>query len=167
MATDTRWVNELRDSILGLNPLQSDFLEESLRDVAADELGDLNAYVHFGKSLGLDIPYLATCYDLIVKDTLREQMYFLRHGKYRYSTFDEVAESVYFDDEYMRKYMHGLALTAYLWPNHRALHVHDERNAQMCLRPVRRHRHQSDQRRNDERLAWQRKLRRLRQLPNF
>jgi 2-polyprenyl-3-methyl-5-hydroxy-6-metoxy-1,4-benzoquinol methylase len=33
-----------------------------------------------------------------------------------------VANSVYFNTEYMRKYMHGLAITAYLWPNHRALH---------------------------------------------
>jgi 2-polyprenyl-3-methyl-5-hydroxy-6-metoxy-1,4-benzoquinol methylase len=53
---------------------------------------------------------------------LREQIYFQRNGTYRYSSFDEVAHAVYFDDSYMRKYMHGLALTAYLWPNHRALH---------------------------------------------
>ncbi len=122
MTRDTQMVSELRASILDLNPLQSDFLQESLQDVAEEELADLNAYIRFGQSQGLTIGYLAECYDLIVKDTLREQMYFQRHGKYRYATFDEVAKSVYFDDDYMRKYMHGLALTAYLWPNHRALH---------------------------------------------
>lgn len=124
MEADIQSIRELRADIVRRNPLQSDFLEESLRDVAAEDLRDLDAYISFGEASGVDIAYLGECYDLIVKDTLREQMYFMRHGKYRYSSFDEVANSVYFDDEYMRKYMHGLAITSYLWPNHRALHRH-------------------------------------------
>lgn len=119
---DDRQLNELRSNIVAQNPMQAEFLATSLLDVEPHELRDLGSYINFSQSLGLEITYLAECYDLIVKDTLREQMYFLRHGKYRYSSFEEVAESVYFDDGYMRKYMHGLALTAYLWPNHRALH---------------------------------------------
>jgi 2-polyprenyl-3-methyl-5-hydroxy-6-metoxy-1,4-benzoquinol methylase len=122
MNLDARPIDDLTASILDRNPLQSDFLADSLREVGDEELRDLDAYLKFGLASGLDIPYLAECYDLIVKDTLREQMYFMRHGKYRYSSFAEVADSVYFDDEYMRKYMHGLALTSYLWPNHRTLH---------------------------------------------
>lgn len=122
MSFDSQSISDLTASILSLNPLQSDFLDESMREVTQIELEDLDAYLGFGVAAGLDIPYLAECYDLIVKDTLREQMYFMRHGRYRYSSFEEVANSVYFDDEYMRKYMHGLALTSYLWPNHRALH---------------------------------------------
>jgi 2-polyprenyl-3-methyl-5-hydroxy-6-metoxy-1,4-benzoquinol methylase len=50
-----------------------------------------------------------------------EQIYFRRHKKYRYSTFKEVADQVYYDDEYMKKYMYGLALTYFLWPNHVAM----------------------------------------------
>ncbi len=126
MKTDTQAVEELRSNIIRNNPLQSEFLAKSLRDVEKRELEDLNAYIAFSRSLGLGIPYLAECYDLIVKDTLREQVYFQRNGKYRYSSFDEVAQSVYFYDSYMRKYMHGLALTACLWPNHRALHRYFE-----------------------------------------
>lgn len=115
-------VQELTDTIVRINPLQKGFIEESVTDVLSHEMRDLEAYVEFAMSAGLDIAYLSECYDLIVKDTLREQLYFQRHGRYRYSTFDEVANSVYFNAEYMRKYMHGLAITAYLWPNHRALH---------------------------------------------
>jgi len=115
-------ISDLCASIVRRNPLQSEFLKDSLQQVAEEELQDLDAYISFGETSGLDIDYLSECYDLIVKDTLREQMFFQRHGKYRYSSFDEVASSVYFDDEYMRKYMHGLALTSYLWPNHRTLH---------------------------------------------
>jgi 2-polyprenyl-3-methyl-5-hydroxy-6-metoxy-1,4-benzoquinol methylase len=33
-----------------------------------------------------------------------------------------VAEHVYFDAEYMKKYMYGLAITSFLWPNHAAMH---------------------------------------------
>lgn len=122
MAIESNSIDELRADIVRRNPLQIDFLEESLGQVAMEELNDLDAYIAFAHTLGLDVAYLGECYDLIVKDTLREQMYFQRHGKYRYSSFDEVAHSVYFDDEYMRKYMHGLAITSYLWPNHRELH---------------------------------------------
>jgi 2-polyprenyl-3-methyl-5-hydroxy-6-metoxy-1,4-benzoquinol methylase len=109
-------------TICRANPLQSRFLSSSLEDLLDSELDDLVAYLSYAGEQDLTIDYLAQCYDLIVKDTLREQLFFQRHKRYRYSSFDEVASSVYFDDEYMRKYMHGLALTAYLWPNHRDLH---------------------------------------------
>jgi hypothetical protein len=112
----------LADNIVEINPLQRAFIAESMADIRDDELQDLDAYICFAESSGVNSAYLAASYDLIVKDTLREQIYFQRHGRYRYSTFDEVAGSVYFNHEYMRKYMHGLALTAYLWPNHRSLH---------------------------------------------
>ena len=115
-------IRNLTEAIVRINPLQRAFIEESMIDVRDDELRDLDAYIRFAESVGIATDVLAESYDLIVKDTLREQMYFQRHGRYRYSTFDEVASSVYFNDEYMRMYMHGLAITAYLWPNHRALH---------------------------------------------
>lgn len=112
----------LIERIASINPLQSKFISQSLGDAHESELQDLAAYISYGCSIGLTVDYLAECYNLIVKDTLREQTYFQRHKRYRYSSFDEVAAAVYFDDEYMRKYMHGLAITAYLWPNHRELH---------------------------------------------
>lgn len=115
-------VASLLEEIVRINPLQSSFIESSIADATADELQDLDAYIRFCASRALDIPYLAECYDVIVKDTLREQFYFQRHKRYRYSTFAEVADAVYFDDDYMGKYMHGLAITAWLWPNHRDMH---------------------------------------------
>ncbi|MDH5259772.1 MAG: class I SAM-dependent methyltransferase [Gammaproteobacteria bacterium] len=112
----------LIERIASINPLQSKFISQSLEGAHESELQDLAAYISYGCLKGLTVEYLAECYNLIVKDTLREQTYFQRHKRYRYSSFDEVAAAVYFDDEYMRKYMHGLAITAYLWPNHRELH---------------------------------------------
>lgn len=115
-------VSNLLDEIVRINPLQSSFIESSLDGVTADELQEMEDYIQYCLRRSLDIAYLAQCYDVIVKDTLREQIYFQRHKRYRYSTFAEVADSVYFDDEYMNKYMHGLAITAWLWPNHREMH---------------------------------------------
>ena len=115
-------VDALLQEIVRINPLQSKFIDTSLHGATSDEILDLGKYIKFCELSSLDIPYLAECYDLIVKDTLREQLYFQRHKRYRYSTFAEVVDSVYFDDEYMSKYMHGLAITAWLWPNHRELH---------------------------------------------
>ena len=120
-ATSSR-IDALTENIVRINPLQKNFIAESVTEIREEEMQDLQAYIEFATSAGLDTSYLAECYDLIVKDTLREQLYFQRHGRYRHATFDDVANSVYFNPEYMRKYMHGLAITAYLWPNHRALH---------------------------------------------
>ncbi len=119
-------VDSLLGEILRINPLQSRFIKDSLDGASSEELQGLGEYVRFCEINSLDIPYLAQCYDLIVKDTLREQLFFQRHKRYRYSTFAEVADSVYFDDEYMSKYMHGLAITAWLWPNHRDMHRYFE-----------------------------------------
>ncbi len=115
-------ISSLLREIVRINPLQSSFIDSSLDDISAEELGDLEQYLEFCAQRSLDIDYLAECYDVIVKDTLREQMFFQRHRKYRYSTFAEVADAVYFDDEYMSKYMYGLAITSWLWPNHRQMH---------------------------------------------
>lgn len=122
MTKEAGLLDSLIRQITKFNPLQSRFIASSLEGALESELADLVAYISYAQTQGLSVDYLAECYDLIVKDTLREQLYFQRHNRYRYSTFDEVAKSVYFDDEYMRKYMHGLAITAYLWPNHRELH---------------------------------------------
>lgn len=115
-------VDELLGEIVRINPLQKNFIASSLDDATPSDFEELANYIGYCQQRSMDIPYLAGCYDVIVKDTLREQLYFQRHKRYRYSTFAEVADSVYFDDAYMSQYMHGLAITAWLWPNHREMH---------------------------------------------
>jgi len=88
----------------------------------ADTRAELTDYLNYCLSVNLSLDYLATCYNTIVNDTLMEQMFFEENKRYRWTRFDELADTVYFDDAYMRKYMYGLAITAFLWPNHVALH---------------------------------------------
>ena len=69
-----------------------------------------------------NIKFLAECYAFILKETMREQMYFAKHKDYRCHTYDEVADAVYDSPNYMEKYMIGLAISTVLWENHRKLY---------------------------------------------
>ncbi|MCA3107709.1 MAG: class I SAM-dependent methyltransferase [bacterium] len=103
------------------NRLQGPFLEASVAGMLPDERAELDAYLRFCTTQGIDLEYLARSYNTIVMDTLREQVFFQRHDRYRHGTYADVAGSVYQNDDYMRRYMYGLALTTYLWPNHREM----------------------------------------------
>lgn len=115
-------INSLIVEIVSLNPLQASFLKNSVDSLNDDDRRSFGTYIEYCLDGGYDLTFLAKSYDLIVKDTFREQVYFKRHKRYRYSSFSQVADSVYFSDEYMEKYMYGLAISAFLWPNHRAMH---------------------------------------------
>jgi len=108
-------------AVLHKNPMHRKFIESALAHMTADETQRLAQYIGYCQQRGLTIDYLSDCYLTIVGDTLREQIYFQKQKQYRYSTFAEVGASVYFNDEYMSFYMYGLALTAFLWPNHLAM----------------------------------------------
>ena len=105
-------------SIITSNPMQEDPLEEILFTLWDEEKNQLEQYLSFCSSINISIDILAKAYNTITMDTLREQIFFQRHGRYRYSSFEEVANKVYFDPQYMTYYMYGLALTLFLWPNH-------------------------------------------------
>ena len=114
-------VTTLVDEILELNPLHRRFLEAAIANISAEEMTDLGRYLEFCIASGHSIDYVAGCYMAIVEDTLNEQLYFMRHGSYRHSSFAEVADAVYFNRDYMNKYMYGLAISSFLWPNHIAM----------------------------------------------
>jgi SAM-dependent methyltransferase len=109
------------DEVVLQNPLHEKFLTSSLEGMSDDLKRELGDYLEYCGARGLSTEYLADCYNTIVNDTRTEQMYFWKHGKYRYERFKDVADKVYLDRNYMNKYMYGLALTSFLWPNHAEL----------------------------------------------
>lgn len=109
---------ELVKAIGTVSPMQMRALDAAVLELDADERNELEDYVQFCVREGWGIGQLVEAYKTITDDTLREQVYFQRHGRYRHSSFESVANSVYFDESYMFRYMYGLALTLYLWPNH-------------------------------------------------
>jgi 2-polyprenyl-3-methyl-5-hydroxy-6-metoxy-1,4-benzoquinol methylase len=118
----TTLVDDFTSLVTATNPVHSSFMERSLRSMRADTRAELTDYLNYCLSVNLSLDYLATCYNTIVNDTMMEQMFFEENKRYRWTRFEELAHTVYFDDAYMRKYMYGLAITAFLWPNHVALH---------------------------------------------
>lgn len=115
-------IEQFAARVIADNPTHSNFLRSALQNASTTTLDQLADYIEYCISSGLDLEYLAASYNTITIDTQMEQIFFQRHGRYRWSKFSEVAENVYFNPEYMKKYMYGLALTAFLWPNHTAIH---------------------------------------------
>jgi 2-polyprenyl-3-methyl-5-hydroxy-6-metoxy-1,4-benzoquinol methylase len=115
-------VADFTSLVIAENPLHTSFMKQSLQSMRKDTRAELTAYLSYCLTVGLTLAYLAESYNTIVHDTLMEQVFFEEHRRYRWSRFDELANAVYFDDAYMRKYMYGLAITSFLWPNHVALH---------------------------------------------
>ncbi|MGL5741037.1 MAG: class I SAM-dependent methyltransferase [Legionella sp.] len=114
-------VNALVETIIKENPFNAQELTKTLASLQADELQYLEEYIVFCLNQGLSIDYLAQCYGTITADVIRESIYFQEHKKYRYSSFAEVANSVYYNKTYMSLYMHGVLITLFFWPNHLAL----------------------------------------------
>jgi len=52
-------------------------------------------------------------------DALRSQIYFERKGRYKASSYDEVAKQCYHNSDFMfRKYLPGMFLSHFVWPHH-------------------------------------------------
>ena len=111
-------IEHLLQRVVEESPLHQNFILNALENMTGEELTQFGGYLSYCLQRSLSIDYLAESYLTIVEDTLREQIYFLKHREYRYKSFADVADSVYRDDAYMHRYMHGLALTSFLWPNH-------------------------------------------------
>jgi len=94
------------------------FVDRSLAALTPEELDRFEQYLAFCVSSCADIPYIVESYLTVVQDTVAEQMFFFQHGRYRHSTYSEVADFVYNNSDYMNRYMYGLVVTAFLWANH-------------------------------------------------
>lgn len=107
----------LIEAILARMPSHAKFISNALALLNEDEIAEADDYI--GHLLEHnDNEFIVDCYKTIVDDTLECQIEFLRSGQYRHTTFAEVADSVYFDNDYMKRYMIGLALSTFFWPNH-------------------------------------------------
>ena len=111
-------LHQLFDSIIEKSPGHENFLNLALDIINETEIKNLDRYVQYCLSKPLSIDYLSESYLTIVQDTFNEQIYFMRNKSYRYSRFKDVADKVYFNREYMDRYMYGLALSSFIWPNH-------------------------------------------------
>ena len=94
-------------------------LKQAANDLTSDELSDLEKLIDIFQKQGFSLDFQCSAYQQVLDMTIQESKYFMEHGSYRYSTFEEVADKVYFNEPYMKNYMIGLALTQYLWAIHK------------------------------------------------
>lgn len=109
---------DLMEEVRRRNPMHHGFVVSASERLTQDEADRLEAYLDFCLSRGLSMQGISDCYLTIVMDTLKEQVFFRKHRNYRFNSFKEAAENVYFSPNYMTKYMYGLAISSFLWPNH-------------------------------------------------
>ncbi len=133
MNVQTNLAERLIAEIKRGNPLHGRVVDQALAALNEQELIAFQRYIAYCLDRDVSLAMLAKAYNLIVTDTYKEEIYFRRHGKYRHSTYAAVADAVYQNPEYMRDYMHGLAVTEFLWENHAAMRRFFER----CLEAAR------------------------------
>jgi 2-polyprenyl-3-methyl-5-hydroxy-6-metoxy-1,4-benzoquinol methylase len=97
-------------------PWHSKNLERAMRVVEDADVLAADDYITY-LLRNHDLDFLVASYRTIVDDANTEQLEFRRTHRYRHSTFAAVAGSVYFDQDYMTRYMVGLGLSYFLWPN--------------------------------------------------
>jgi hypothetical protein len=114
-------ISQLASCIVANDPMHRRFLDKSLSVLCPKDRLDLSAYIGWWEKSGRDIEWLASGYNLFVRETVVEQIRFKRERCYRFSTYSEVAAAGYTAPEYMEPYMVGLALSLFFWPNHVAL----------------------------------------------
>jgi 2-polyprenyl-3-methyl-5-hydroxy-6-metoxy-1,4-benzoquinol methylase len=109
----------LVDAVLAAWPRHRGFLVKSFRgrdpetSAVAERVAGLVA-----RLAGTDLDAHVAGYRWMCGMVLEEEMHFRRHGRYRHSSFAEVAELVYGNSENMGAYMRGLLLSQVLWSNH-------------------------------------------------
>jgi len=113
---------ELIEEIQKNNESHCRFLQNSLNQLTKEEEQILSSYITFLVQDGKSIPYIAECYNKLVTDVVKEQLFFLKHKRYRFSKFSDVESHVYYNDTFMEKYMIGLGISTFLWPQHLKIH---------------------------------------------
>lgn len=110
---------KLVEIILQRKPMHKKFINNTYSFLSTDEKKEAELYISYLiEYKGHELNDLADAYTTIVEDTFREELFFKKNGRYRYSKYSEVANTVYHNKEYMWKYMIGLALSSFWWINH-------------------------------------------------
>lgn len=110
-------VKQFVDCVSGKDELQGKYLQRwEATDLEKKELEIILRFFMSEDCYNMD--FIVDAY-LFINNMVREETYyFIRNGKYRYSSFLEVDKIVYDNSEYMQKYMLGLIISDYIWINH-------------------------------------------------
>lgn len=109
-------IEKLFQAIAQKNPIHSKYLKKI--EFSQEDEEEFDKLISYYIQDSISIEEQCDCYLLILNDTLEETKFFIENGTYRYSSFDEVKDKVYFNESYMKQYMIGLALSSFVWIAH-------------------------------------------------
>ena len=112
-------LDRLVDTLLERWPEHTDFIRASVRSRNAETLKTSEILASaILKITGDQLDSFCDDYRKTCEALTEEEYYFRRNGSYRYSRYDEVANFVYHNPDYMQTYIRGLLLSQVLWKNH-------------------------------------------------
>ena len=114
--------NNILQHILAQSPMQRNRIETFIETQGPDYwlLADMisEAIAQLMETKAYNITYIASAYQRMCKDLLKEQIRFRKTGVFHEGSMKEVYESVYSQEEVMHYYLLGLLLSYLFWPNH-------------------------------------------------
>lgn len=88
------------------------WLDESIPDIES-------VYGVITRPISQELSELIDGYAEFCNDSMRNQVYFERNGRYRSTSYAEVARDTYHNEEHMKlRYLPGMFISHYLWPHH-------------------------------------------------
>ncbi len=114
--------NGIKAEVYRLSPFQRKKIEKfhNTKDDAFFDEADFffKKYASYLQSQKIDIEYAVNAYLAMCKNMMSCQIYFMKNGKYPASSAAVAFNDVYSNEESMKSYMFGLALSQFLWSTH-------------------------------------------------
>ena len=130
----------MHDVILGIlerMPFQKNKIKTQLELMSKHEIEELcvfcDSLIDLILEKGLDKYFIINSYKELNNMMLKEQIYFKKKGKYRSENQDYVNDTLYSKSEKMLGHMISLALTQFLWKNHRLMMKYFKNNIEKYI----------------------------------
>jgi 2-polyprenyl-3-methyl-5-hydroxy-6-metoxy-1,4-benzoquinol methylase len=124
--------NKIVSTVIEKSPLQKKKIEKFLSHcdgeffAAAEKFAE--DYIGYLESQGISVNYAVDAYLKLCDDMMKSQIYFMRTGKYPSENQHEALENVYENEDKMKPYMVGLALSQFLWSSHYQMYSFFKKN---------------------------------------
>jgi SAM-dependent methyltransferase len=110
------------DKIFSRSPLQKKKIESYLSSMDASFFQEAETfvtnYLSYLNSQNISLDYAIESYLDMIKTMMRCQIAFSKTGQYPISNSKHAVDDIYSNDEKMKSYMFGLALSQFLWKTH-------------------------------------------------
>ncbi len=117
-----QYIDEFIREVNDERPLQSRSIDRAVKEMDIEKKEALNRYFEIQISFGESIKDIVSDYYFMIDETNKYQTYFFRNnGNYMNTTYAEIADIAYDNEMYMHKYMIGLAVSTFIWPQHTEL----------------------------------------------